>query len=602
MKSNARVVMILSGILLLGALPRALYLSELRSDAYSLSPGLDGAYHSYWARCIADGDTPPPFGDNDPEIFLHPYFRPPGYPYFLALTGLGGHGDPIAPWIVQMVLGLVSVALLYRLGRQVFGSPVGLIAAAFAALSWVLIYFEGELLEPSLLLALTLLLLNTLAGWCAHRRALTALAAGILLGLCALTRPSVLLFGAVVPAWMWWCSHRAGFPPRTALAPAAAFLVGAAVTIAPATLRNYAVAREFVAISANAGINLHFGNNEFADGYTASSPEVGAWSCFDYPRIVRDLERQEARPLGYSGASAYFVRMAMAYARQHPGRVARLLARKTALFWGPAEIGNNKEYYYDRLSSPVLRLLPLEFQHVLALALVGFLMVLRGARSAPEGDGRRRETITLLVVFVLAYFASHLPFIVAGRYRVPILPVLFLFAACAVQGFAGLVRRRAFLEAGAWLAAAAGILVAASVNWGGYVPDRARWHYERGLAYIRLGEISQGIAECDEALRTRERYGAEPGNHPAMLAPANVMEEATDYYQEAVESQPDSAVLHNNLGVFLFGRGWAREAIAHFRRALELNPDYPAAKSNLERALLAQRKPRIEPTTIRARQ
>ena len=140
------------------------------------------------------------------------------------------------------------------------------------------------------------------------------------------------------------------------LAPAAAFLVGAAATIAPATIRNYAVAREFVAISANAGINLHFGNHEFADGYSASSPEVGAWSCFDYPRIVRDLERREGRPLGYSGASAVFARMAARYAREHPGHVARLLARKTALFWGPAEIGNNKEYYYDRLNSRILRL------------------------------------------------------------------------------------------------------------------------------------------------------------------------------------------------------------------------------------------------------
>ena len=523
MKSNARVVLVLSGILLLGALLRALYLSEAREDAYFLSPGLDGTYHNYWVDCIARGDTSPPAGDDDPEISRHPYFRPPGYPYFLALAGLGGHGGPMAFRIAQMALGLASVALLYLLGRRIFGSPVGLIAAAFAAISWVLIYFECELLDPPLLIALTLLLLYALTGWCAHRRISAALASGILLGLCALTRPNILLFGAVVPVWMWWCCRRAGSSPLAVLAPAAAFLVGAAATIAPATIRNYAVAREFVAISANAGINLHFGNHEFADGYSASSPEVGAWSCFDYPRIVRDLERREGRPLGYSGASTVFARMAARYAREHPGHVARLLARKTALFWGPAEIGNNKEYYYDRLNSRILRFLPFEFPHLLTLALIGFLIYVRGMRAAPGSDGGRKDAVGILVIFVLAYFLSYLPFIVAGRYRAPILPVLFLFAAFAVQGFAGLIRKKALLEAGAWLAAAAVILVAASVNWGGYAPDRARWHYERGLARVRVGQITEGIAEFDEARKIRQRYRAEPGNSPSMLMPANVM-------------------------------------------------------------------------------
>ncbi len=595
MKADLRVALLLSVVLLLGAVFRALYLSERQNDAYFLSPGLDGAYHSYWAECIFRGDTPPPAGDTDPELSQRPYFRPPGYPFFLALVSFGGRSGPIVPRAAQMALGLASMVLLYFLGKRIFGASVGLIAAAMAALSWVLVYFEGELLEPPLLVALTLLLLNALAGWRERRRVSGALVSGILLGLCVLTRPNLLLFGAAVPFWMWWCARRSGLPARAAAAPVAAFLLSSVLAIAPATLRNYIVSREFVLVSANAGINLHFGNNEYSDGYTASSPEVGPWSCFDYPRIVRDLERREGRALGYSGASAHFARMAAAYAGRHPGRTAERIARKAALFWGPAEIGNNKEYHFDRLDSAVLRVLPVNFPSVLALALAGLFMYPRSVRSRTEDAGRNAESAALLILFVVTYFASYLPFIIAGRYRVPILPILFLFAAAAVRHFAALVRRKAHGEVAVWAVVTAAIFVAATINWGGYVPDRARWHYERGLARIRVGEISRGIADYDEALGIRNLRGQEPGNHPAMLDPRNVREEAADYYREAVETQPDAAVLHNNLGAFLFGQGRRQEAISSFRRALDLKPDYPAAKSNLDRASPRQVKLQGEP-------
>ena len=51
---------------------------------------------------------------------------------------------------------------------------------------------------------------------------------------------------------------------------------------------------------------------------------------------------------------------------------------------------------------------------------------------------------------------------------------------------------------------------------------------------------------------------------------------------------PDNPLAHNNLGSALAGRGQLSKAIAEYRRALEIKPDYSAAHDNLAMALQRQ--------------
>ncbi len=48
---------------------------------------------------------------------------------------------------------------------------------------------------------------------------------------------------------------------------------------------------------------------------------------------------------------------------------------------------------------------------------------------------------------------------------------------------------------------------------------------------------------------------------------------------------PNSAVAYSDLGEILRKRGQLEEAIAHFRKALALQPDFAEARANLEAAL-----------------
>ena len=65
-------------------------------------------------------------------------------------------------------------------------------------------------------------------------------------------------------------------------------------------------------------------------------------------------------------------------------------------------------------------------------------------------------------------------------------------------------------------------------------------------------------------------------------------DDAIAEFRWALKIDPDSAPVHNNLGVVLAGQGRIEEAIAHYRAALKLKPDYAAASINLGRTLAAQ--------------
>ena len=58
-------------------------------------------------------------------------------------------------------------------------------------------------------------------------------------------------------------------------------------------------------------------------------------------------------------------------------------------------------------------------------------------------------------------------------------------------------------------------------------------------------------------------------------------DEAIAHYRKALEIKPDCVEAHNNLGLALVGRGQTDAAITQFRNALEIKPDCAETHSNL---------------------
>ena len=131
---------------------RVVYVLMIREHPGFDAPSMDALYHDKWARAIAAG-----------EPFLEgPYFRAPLYAWFLGSIYWLFGPNYLLPRLLQAILGSISCVVVYYLGRDAFDRRVGAVAGFGAATYWILVYFDGELLIPTLITLLDLLVLWTL--------------------------------------------------------------------------------------------------------------------------------------------------------------------------------------------------------------------------------------------------------------------------------------------------------------------------------------------------------------------------------------------------------------------------------------------------------
>ena len=169
--------------------------------------------------------------------FPLPLKRPPVYPLFVGLAGTVLGEDLRVLVAVQHLLGVVTAALAYGVGRLTFGWRVGLLSGLATALSGGhLIYEHYVLSEAVFTVLLTLGVFLFVAGLRQHSMKLCA-GAGLAIGLATLTRPHAQLLLIAAPVLVaLWCRRRSPAVRSTAVA-----FLAAAVLVVPWMARNYAV-------------------------------------------------------------------------------------------------------------------------------------------------------------------------------------------------------------------------------------------------------------------------------------------------------------------------------------------------------------------------
>jgi 4-amino-4-deoxy-L-arabinose transferase-like glycosyltransferase len=454
-------------------------------------PIMDAKYHLEWAQKILAGNFR---GD---EVF----FRAPLYPYFLALLYKIGGAKIGFVILCQHVMGSLSAVLVYALARRFFAIGASLAAGLVAALYWPLIYFEGDLLFETLFVFLTLAFLVTFAAAAGRRSSVWLAASGAVLGLAAITRPPILVLIPVLPL-----AIRCSAPPRgkaasawrEALRSTALVTAGALVFILPVTARNYIVGRDLVGIASQGGVNFYIGNNPQSDGRTAIVPGT-RWDWWGgYEDSIRLAETAMGRKLKPSEVSDYYFRKGMEFILTDPAKSVPLLAHKFYLFWAAGERSNNKYIYFFWHQSGMGKVPLPGFWFVGPLALLGGVLL-----------WPRRRELSLLYLFVLAYTLAIVAFFVNDRFRVPVVPVLAVFAGYAIVHLCGAVRGN---KPALWKALPVLAVCAAAVNADllrfaeNKIDEDALSHYTLGNAYLSRGDTEKAIAEYEEALDRYRRY------------------------------------------------------------------------------------------------
>lgn len=579
-------------IVLVAVVLRCIYLVEASRTPEFSHPIYDPEYNAYWARALATGDWTVPPGMPDPEIRTTPHGRPPGYPWFLAGVYMLFGVNDFAPRVVQMGIGVLNALLLYWIGRRLFGAAAGFLAGLFMASYWVFPYFEAVLTYPAVAVLLLLLLINALLRWQEDLKLRRAVLFGALLGGFALFRPNGLLMAPFLLAWMAWICWKRRISPARTIASLASVLCACVCVLAPAFIRNYIVARDFVLLSSYGGINLYVGNHPEASLVEPRIPElmeiagIEHWSCFDYPAIVRGLAAAQGRDtIKYSEANRYFYRKAFAFIKEDPGRFLYNLARKTLLLWGPYEITNDTVMEYDKRFSRVLGPLP-GFPWVFAFFIFGLLVFLADLPTrARAGEKTAVTSASLLLLIFCSYSLSVVIYFVAGRYRVPLIPIMLLFAAYGLTRLARDFRQRRWKPVLISLAAIALLIPLTHWNITGYKPSPGTWHLRRAMAYAAQGDTDQAR---EEYLRARN-CGAESSviyaNLGRLYFENGDVQAGIDMYQEGLSKNPNNALIRNNLGYELYKLGRLDESIEHLEQAVRINPRFALAHMNLGNAL-----------------
>jgi len=517
---------------------RLIYLIQISDTPYFEYPAGDSKFIFERAQEILSADI---IGT---EINFH---SSPAYPYFIALIFWLSKNNFFVLGIVQILIGSVNCLLIFLLAKKITKgkNTPAFIAGVMAALYGILAFFDADILAIFFTLVfVTLTLLLLIEAHQSHRRSL-ALLAGIALGCAALDRTNIVLFA---PVAAWFLASEFSLKLKSwKWKPAILFIVGTILVIIPFTLRNYFVGNDFVLVSSNAGINLYIGNNPKANG-VFNLPQESGLSNYDlYRSSGETAERETGRQLKPSQVSRFWMKKAVSFIVEHPATAVTLAWRKFLLLWNFYEVPNHLNFYYIRAkSAPILHMLFVGFWLVAPLAVVGIAWKWKQGLKVYD---------KLLIAFLITYMLSLLPFFITARYRLPMVPVLIVFASVTVVEILNVIKQNKIKQL-LWIAIGL-ILVSVFVDW-----QRIQFSY----SYQR---IIIGTRYVKRALENPQSY-------------YNDFYKAIIELKWAVETEPFDAHAHYQLGKAYASIGYYSGAIDEWTITTTIDPEYPSAVEVLE--------------------
>ncbi|MFN8565863.1 MAG: glycosyltransferase family 39 protein, partial [Anaerolineae bacterium] len=247
---------------------------------------------------------------------------PPAYSYALAgVYGIFGRGY----WQVGLfhtLLDVLSIAMLYVIGKRLLGEWVGWLAGVFYAVYPYLVFQNLTLIDTPLFItelhAFVLIVLLLRERPTRDRRTWAlALLGGLVLGVATLTRPILLPLAALVGVWFLF--RRSLLDTILRLLPVA---VVSLLTLVPWIVRNQDVYGAFVPISITGGSNFYQGNNPDVIPYLRAGYDV-QWTGPD---------QEQANP-NTPAADQERLQLALDWLRANPGTIPELLWVKFLTHW-----------------------------------------------------------------------------------------------------------------------------------------------------------------------------------------------------------------------------------------------------------------------------
>lgn len=570
---------------------RFMYLLEIKGNPFFVPRSLDPLFYHSWAIRISHGAW---IGDTVFEGM-------PLYAYFLGIIYKLAGVDVFVARAVQMVFAAVTCGLIYIIGGKSLFRVVGLLAGVCAVLYKPFIFYDGMIIGASLAVFLYAAALIAALYFVDSFSWKNAVIFGGLSGIAALCRPGILLFPVVLTimyAIRFTGERRWFILKRFGVVLASMFMM-----VAAATIHNYLASDSFVLITAHGGLNYYIGNNPEATGKFHAPPGIGRQSDKMFENAKHVAEDELGRTLTASQVSQYWKYKANQFIRKNPLQFVSLMFKKLFLFCQGGEISDFRNIEFFKRFSPIMQFPLPGFLWIVPWAILGMMLAI----------GRNRY-ITVMHCLFWSYLGGLLLYFVNSRYRLPMVPMLMVFASYGLMttiSFLRTNRRRAV----ALLLAAGCLYVLTGVyreqpkladdynelaSW--YMtdqhnfmkaialykealkldPDNQYVYYNMGRAYFTLNRLDDALDAFKHAIELNRNDYESINFYGILLSKKGMHEKAINYFKKAISVKPDYYLALNNMGAvyaIMDEKELARQA---YEKSLQINPNQPDVRAKLK--------------------
>lgn len=541
--------LLLVSILLLAALLRLIALSSWRGSVYAEFLLWDEQVYDGWARKAALRTVSP--------FPVAEFAALPAYLMFVVYKLLSP--DPLFIRLLNILFGLATCWLIYKLGEELGGRRIGLAAAFLACLYKPFIFLNVTILKESLglflfaaVLYLLLLILRRPETW---RILILAFAAGLL--------ANVRLNAVVLIPWIAILIARAarqdGWPLKRSAATAALFVVGLALSLAPFLAAQYRLTGE-LRPTEGGGVNLYLANNP-DNPYPYYRPASFASSVPADQAVQFTIEasRRTGNKLSPQEASDFWTHEVVKEALARPAAFAARLGQKTLTLFNAFEGEDN---YHIGFTSRFIPFFRVPFPGLALLLPLGMAGLILHARS--------RATFALLSIAGL-YALTLIAFFTNMRIGIPLVVVLIPFSILGIADLYRSFRERRTRAIIAFFTVVLAFLMIELIPVAG-TGDMTAYYNAHAINLASKGLGGEAIRYWQESAAMNLPYSAYAN---ISLATVSFRKGDLEAAKQSLSLIPDAsfaaAQKHELMGDILFREGRTADAVAAYERSLSVN-------------------------------
>jgi 4-amino-4-deoxy-L-arabinose transferase-like glycosyltransferase len=333
----------------------------------------------------------------------------PFYPVFLAIAYLINGITPLtfaAIQIFQAIIQSSSVVIMAILANRLFDRYVAAVSAILFSIYPDYIYGVTLIHHMTFVTFFILLLILYLVKLKDGPNARVSAICGAILGVTALTEPTIFFFIPFIFLWICWWS---GWSIKRSMRILIPLILVMSLLITPWTLRNYSVHDDFLLIKCS-GFNFWRGN--YPPGIYTGIPNL----LTDAPKNIQYIIKNSSE----LGGDRILQEEAIEFIKNSPKIFIISLVKKAYYFWwsppeGLAKFDTAKKPFYE-VQTGILR--KIIYAPVLILAVFGLINSLN----------RRRDLIIVYFLFI-GFTIGYSIFFIMPRYRVSTIQLFIIIFA-----------------------------------------------------------------------------------------------------------------------------------------------------------------------------